>query len=166
MLRRAVLLFLIAGTAMAQAAPMTDFERDVLAAHNRERAAVGVPPLTWSDALAADAAPWAKHLAELGTLQHSRDDQRLNEGENLWMGTAGGYTPTQMVSGWAREKRYFRPGVFKNGLADDGQVIGHYTQMIWKTTTQVGCAMATGGGYDVLVCRYAPPGNWIGQAPY
>jgi len=44
--------------------------------------------------------------------------------------------------------------------------VGHYTQMIWKNTTAVGCAVATGGGMDPLVCRYSPSGNFIGQPVY
>jgi len=35
--------------------------------------------------------------------------------------------------------------------------------MVWRKTTEVGGAIATGGGNDVLVCRYSPPGNVIGE---
>jgi len=38
--------------------------------------------------------------------------------------------------------------------------------MIWRQTTQVGCGLASGKGFDVLVCQYNPPGNWMGQSPY
>ncbi len=165
MKRAATIFILFLSMTTAQAASTPDFAKRILTAHNSERATLGIPPLAWSDALAADAAPWAAHLAQTGTFQHSPDDARLNEGENLWEGTAGGYSPEQMVGMWAAEKRFYRHGVFKSGTSD-GQAVGHYTQMIWKTTTQVGCALASGGGNDVLVCRYAPPGNFIGETPY
>jgi hypothetical protein len=62
------------------------------------------------------------------------------------------------------EQHYFVPGIFpdvsKTGNWAD---VGHYTQMVWRTTTAVGGARATGGGNDVLVCRYSPPGNVIGE---
>jgi hypothetical protein len=41
--------------------------------------------------------------------------------------------------------------------------VGHYTQLIWPTTREVGCAVAKGQGNDVLVCRYAPAGNVLGE---
>jgi uncharacterized protein YkwD len=143
-----------------------DFATQVLAAHNSERAALNVPPLTWNAALAADAAVWAKHLADTGSWAHADAATRKGEGENLWEGTAGAFTPTEMVGGWIGEKRYYHYGPFPNGGLNDGLPIGHYTQMIWRDTTEIGCALATGHGKDVLVCRYAPMGNAMGQKPY
>jgi pathogenesis-related protein 1 len=43
---------------------------------------------------------------------------------------------------------------------------GHYTQAVWNSTTSIGCATASNANAEVLVCRYNPPGNFIGQAPY
>jgi uncharacterized protein YkwD len=164
MKRTATFLILILSLAPAQAA--SDFAGQVLAAHNTERASLGIPPMVWSAALAKDAAVWATALAASGQFQHSPPDQRVGEGENLWKGTAGGYTPDQMAGMWAAEKKDYSYGVFTGGIGKDGHPIGHYTQMIWRNTTQVGCALATGGGNDVLVCRYSPAGNYLGQMPY
>jgi uncharacterized protein YkwD len=141
----------------------------ILAAHNRYRAELNLPALEWSDKLASHAQEWADHLARRGgrSLVHSSNSSRPGEGENLWMGTAGYYSYAQMVDSWGAEKRYFRKGTFPRvSTSGNWFDVGHYTQIIWKNTQQVGCALATAGGNDVLVCRYSPPGNYIGQPVY
>jgi len=45
-------------------------------------------------------------------------------------------------------------------------VVGHYTQMIWRNTTEVGCAVAERDDRQILVCRYSPPGNVRGEMAY
>ena len=140
----------------------------LLNAHNNERMAVGVPMLVWSDQLARDAAVWAKHSAQTNSFEHApqrtgKDDQ----GENLWMGTKGAYTPEDMVGAWIDEKKLFKRGKFPNVSSTGNWVdVGHYTQLIWTNTTSVGCSIAENGTDEYLVCRYAPPGNWIGQSPF
>ncbi|MGA7936705.1 MAG: CAP domain-containing protein [Kovacikia sp.] len=135
---------------------------EILKAHNRYRAEVGVPALTWSNTLASHAQEWANHLASLGgVLQHSSGS---GEGENLWGGTSGQYSYTQMIESFGNEKRYFVRGTFPNVSSTGNWAdVGHYTQMVWRNTTQVGCAIARANGKDVLVCRYSPPGNYGGQ---
>jgi hypothetical protein len=162
----ATVLALMAAPAFAT--PSAPVRAELLAAHNAERAPLGLPPLTWNEDLAVQAQAWADHLVGLGALQHSANEQRPGQGENLWMGTAGYYSPAQMVGSWADEKADFSYGVFPDGVAPGGdwRKVGHYTQMVWRSTTEVGCAIATGGGWDYLVCRYSPPGNWMGQKPY
>jgi uncharacterized protein YkwD len=142
-----------------------DLTSSILAVHNQERAAVGVQPLTWSDTLAAGAQTWAQHLATSGEFKHSPD---TSYGENL-----AGYTLAEGVSApgggqslWVDEKSNYIPGtpILENNFRN----IGHYTQMVWKDTTQVGCGTATGNGhpFSILVCQYTPPGNRLGQLPY
>lgn len=142
-----------------------DFEARLLAVHNRERGRVGVPPLAWSDELARHAASYAPALADLGRLEHSSRSVRSGEGENLWMGTAGAYRPEHMAEGWASERRWFVPGRFPD-VSSTGRWadVGHYTQMIWPGTRELGCAMARDGDWDFLVCRYRPAGNVIGRS--
>ncbi len=136
----------------------------LLAVHNRERAAVGAPPLVWDSAMAESARIYALELTRIGRLRHSDRRARPGQGENLWMGTAGGYSIEQMAGGWAAEKAYFRPGIFPNvSRTGNWAAVGHYTQMIWRTTQRLGCGLARGRGSDVLVCRYSPAGNIAGR---
>jgi len=138
----------------------------LLVAHNRYRAEVGVPPLVWSDTLANHAQDWADHLASTGgnTLQHS---QNTGQGENLWLGTSGYYSHTDMVDSWGSEKQYFTAGIFPEvSSTGSWRDVGHYTQIVWKNTTEVGCGLAEAGGNEILVCRYSSPGNYLGQSVY
>jgi len=137
----------------------------LLALHNRERAAVGTPPLSWDPQLAAAAAAYGPALERLGRLAHSPDESRPGQAENLWMGSSGGYSLEEMAGGWAAEKRLFRPGTFPE-VSSSGHWadVSHYTQMIWRSTTRLGCALHRSQRWDFLICRYAPPGNVVGRA--
>ncbi|HEX4693326.1 CAP family protein [Sphingomonas sp.] len=138
------------------------FERAMMGSHNAARRDAGVPDLAWDAGLAADARDWADHLAETGRFEHST--ARKSEGENLFMGSAGSYSYEEMVRFWVEEGRNFTDGVFP-AISINGQwsSVGHYSQIVWRDTTRVGCALATGDGHDYLVCRYSPPGNVWGR---
>lgn len=140
------------------------FVNAVLRQHNIYRASLQLPALSWSEDLAADARAWAVHLAAVDKGDH---DLRIRgrEGENIWWGTAGAFSYTDMVSFWGAEKKDFIYDVFPNCRRGKA-VVGHFTQVVWKTTTAVGCALASNGRTDYLVCRYSPAGNIIGQKPY
>lgn len=133
-----------------------------LYAHNRERASLGMPDLRWNAKLASDAQGWADTLASRGAFEHSRD--RGPTGESLWTGTGGYFSANEMIGHFIDEKRVFRPGRFPdNATNGNWRSVGHYTQIIWRDTREVGCALAHGRGRDVLVCRYWPAGNVRGQ---
>ena len=111
---------LMLGGALALASPLISgnsdpsarFETRVLAAHNRERSAMGVPPLRWNADLALSARQWADRLADTGAFHHAPENRFAPQGENLWAGTIGYYSYEAMVDAWVREKRFFQPGVF------------------------------------------------------
>lgn len=144
-----------------------DFNQRVLAAHNAARAAAGVPPMAWNAALAADARVWANQLAATGRFEHSPDEAgKEPEGENLWAGTPRAFSPEAMVHLWSAEQGDYRPGVFPyNSRSGDVERVGHYTQMIWRGSRQVGCATAVGAQEEFLVCRYSEAGNVYGERP-
>jgi len=140
-------------------------EARLLAIHNRERAATGARPLAWDPALASAAAAYGPSLERLGKLAHSPPGSRPGQGENLWMGTRDAYRLEEMAGSWAEEKSLFRPGIFPTvSTSREWSDVGHYTQMIWKGSSRVGCAVHKARKWDFLICRYSPPGNVVGQS--
>ncbi|RIV88847.1 CAP family protein [Aurantiacibacter zhengii] len=140
------------------------FAISLLEEHNRARAEVGVPRLEWSNRLAREAHDWAQHIARQGRMIHANREQRNGSGENLWMGYAGYYGPDVMVGGFLAERQHFRNGTFPQvSSTGNWRDVGHYTQVIWRGTREVGCAVARGGTNDFLVCRYYPAGNVYNQ---
>ncbi len=136
----------------------------VLALHNKYRAEVGVSPLRWSDTLAHGAEQWAKTIAGLSQLQHSG---MSGIGENLAFWKESPASITQMLGVWAAEKSAFTRGAFPQ-ISRDGNWLSasHYSQMIWRATTEVGCGTGNNGKMDFLVCWYSPQGNYVGEMPY
>jgi len=131
--------------------------KGILAAHNRVRAQHCVPPLKWSKKLAAYAQQWANKLRDQNCAFNHR--QRSPYGENLSMyGPPGGTSADEITMGWYNEiKHYsFRRPRFSFQT-------GHFTQVIWRTTTELGCGRAVCSAAEIWVCNYAPPGNVGGE---
>lgn len=133
----------------------------VLAAHNQARAGFGVPPLAWSDELAAGATAHAQYMATTGIYGHDQTPgRRKKAGENLWRGQRGLFSYEVMIGVMVEEARYFRAGAFPDvSRTGNWSQVAHYTQIVWPTTTEVGCALASSATTDYFVCRYAPTGN-------
>ena len=132
---------------------LTGEAASIVAAHNAVRAQHCAPPLGWSDDLAASAQAWADHLAASGcAFEHSGS----GHGENLAGG--GGLSGADSVAMWYDEVNQFD---FANG--GFSMDTGHFTQVVWKNTTAVGCGSSECGGMTTWVCQYDPPGNYQGE---
>jgi len=133
----------------------------VLTAHNRARAQFGVPAVSWNQELAAGALAHAQYMAATGVYGHDQTPgRRRKSGENLWRGQRGLFSYDVMIGVMVDEARHFRPGAFPdNSVNGDWHAVAHYTQIVWPTTTEVGCALASSATTDYFVCRYAPTGN-------
>jgi len=136
----------------------------MIAVHNQARRDFGAAPLRWDDQLARDAAAYANALARSNRFEHDQQIGRLpRQGENLWTGTRGAFSYAAMIRPLIDERRFFIsgrfPAVSRTGQWSD---VGHYTQIVWPGTQQVGCATAANRSSDYLVCRYLPAGNVIG----
>jgi pathogenesis-related protein 1 len=147
--------------------------------HNQVRAAVDttgvpggpLPSLQWDPNLAAYAAQWAAQCqdtqAPIGLIDH--DPNRTNVagysyiGENIYA-SGGGATAMGAVDLWASEKANF---TYPSSCPSNN--CGHYTQIVWRATTHVGCALHNCPGLtypNSIVCDYGPGGNFGGQNPY
>jgi pathogenesis-related protein 1 len=131
---------------------------DMLAAHNAVRARVNVPPLRWSDKLADVAQGWANRLLVSRRFAHRPDSEY---GENLYEIEGARATASQVVRMWDSESQQYD---YASNTCR--KVCGHYTQIVWAATKQVGCGVARDSRREIWVCNYDPPGNWIGRRPY
>lgn len=140
--------------------------RTLVTLHNRARAEVGVEPLVWSRSLAVWAQSWADHLASTSCrMEHRPRSGRWRQlyGENLLMGRAGYHGVVDAPREWEKEKPLYRGAALSSS---NWHPAGHYTQMVWKNTSRIGCAKAECHGNVIVVCNYDPPGNVLGQKPY
>lgn len=129
--------------------------------HNQARSRFGVAPVRWSSELAAQAGVHARYMAATGIYGHDQTPGRRKKmGENLWKGPRGVFSYDTMIRVMVEEEKYFLPGAFPaNSATGDWTSVAHYTQIIWPTTTEVGCALESSPTTDYFVCRYAPTGN-------
>ncbi len=132
--------------------------QEIVAAHNVVRSKIGVSPLVWSNDMAKVARDWANTLLATGAFEHRTDHQY---GENLLEASGFEPTPAQVVDAWASEAKDYQYSA--NSCSG---VCGHYTQLVWRDTKIVGCAMVRDAKREIWVCNYAPYGNIVGQRPY
>jgi pathogenesis-related protein 1 len=143
---------------------------DVVRAHNAWRQRAGVPPLRWADDLAARAQARAAYLAGHGCdIVHGPLPADI--GENLcWVGSVrsvghkdelDAVTPTWVIDKWGAESADYSA---EHGTCAPNRQCGHYTQIVWATSVEVGCGMAVCPTLDqVWVCNYRPRGNIRGR---
>jgi uncharacterized protein YkwD len=153
-------------------------KQTMLTLHNEVRCEVSptaqsMPALTWSLPLELTAQTWANLCIDMdhnGLIDHNPNrsvGHPYYVGENIY--ATGGIFPTYpewAVNYWAAEKMYYN---FNANTCAVGQVCGHYTQLVWANTLEVGCARALCPGLSfqsVVVCNYGPGGNYSGQRPY
>jgi uncharacterized protein YkwD len=126
-------------------------EQILLDSHNSYRAKHCAPALTWSAQIAATAQTWANGCKFV-------HDQNDDYGENLAMGTS--LTAQQAVDLW-----YGEASAYDFAMPGHKSGTGHFTQIIWRGTTELGCGRAECGDGALIVCRYSPPGNYTGEYP-
>ena len=143
--------------------------------HNQARCEVDppaqtMPAMIWDDQLAAV----AEAHANAGVFEHNANRQAdyvaaggppgVYVGENI---AAGNLSPSQVVALWVQEKSNYDHAL---NTCAQGQLCGHYTQVVWADTVKVGCGQGVAnpgfGNVAFWVCNYAPGGNFVGERPY
>jgi len=132
-------------------------KKELLDRHNAYRCMHEAAPMTWDGTIAEVAQSWA----DKGKFEHAPDRVRTDVagfrylGENLAWNLKGG----EAVDRWYDEIACTSP---KGKVASLSQGVcrpGHYTQVVWKSTTKLGCGYAN----DMTVCMYGPAGNYRGK---
>ncbi len=157
--------------AQAQTAiDLATLQSSALSKHNTYRTTHQSPNLVLSDSLKSSAQAWADQIAKSGNFAHST----TSNGENIYSSyttassIAADTLANDAVQSWYSEVSnydYAKPGFSDN--------TGHFTQVVWKSTTQLGCGAAKGTEtingtvYNAfyVVCQYSPAGNLEGQYP-
>ncbi|SEM42257.1 CAP family protein [Nonomuraea pusilla] len=163
------------------------FQQDCLKAHNAYRAWHGVPPLRTSPKIAEVAQLWAQRLVETRSFEHSPPAEHRRRGVSpaldRWleavgdsqygenMSSFGSAMPGRVgscadaVKGW-----YGEISVYDHDAPDtieNARKAGHFSQVVWKSSTQLGCGRATvtdsGWLKTYIVCNYSPAGNRPGE---
>jgi len=137
---------------------LTEAEREaILADHNKARKALKLPELKWDCGLASYAQEWANG----GKFRH-RDDPSV--GENLFVANNADQPISTVVPDWLDEKPNY---VVKTGDCVPDTVCTHYSQIMWRETTLIGCGInrhLSGKWVVFVVCNYSPAGNTGGPA--
>lgn len=148
---------------------------EMVTVHNRWRASGAIPapnpplaPMVWSERAAAFAAAYVQRCRFV----HSASGERGPLGENLFAGGGTGErTATEVTDAWGNEVSDYS---YSTNTCRPGRQCGHYTQIVWRQTTGVGCAQKLcnvnspfgSGPWWLVSCNYEPPGNFVGRKPY
>ncbi|ORZ01700.1 CAP domain-containing protein [Syncephalastrum racemosum] len=140
------LSFVLALFASVVSAISAKSAKNVLKVHNKYRAKHSAPALKWNSTLEH----YAQHWSNACDFKHSQGPY----GENLAMGYSNW---NDAIAAWYNEGEqysYNNPGFSSS--------TGHFTQVVWKSTTQIGCGVKKcPDGSKMYTCSYSPPGNVV-----
>merc|ERR1719167_1845114 len=134
------------------------FAQKTLLEHNKLRRVHGVQPLKLNNKLSKTAQEWAETLLRENSFRH-RPNNKF--GENIYMSSrfpAKKPDPKEAVKSWYSEIKRYQFGVEPRSMET-----GHFTQIVWKSTTELGVGVASKDGKVIVVANYNPPGNYRGK---
>ena len=155
-------------------------EKEAMKVMNAARKANNVGEFTWDPNLASQATTYANHLAQTSNFEHGYIDNKGNAhplyaaqngnppaagytgtfGQNLAMGYGSDANIAFLTQSWIGECTDCNKNNYCQKSTTSKEV-GHYTQALWRGSTQVGCGTGTNDGKTYLVCNFNPPGNMM-----
>lgn len=136
----------------------SQFELEALDCHNKYRTKHHVPPLNLNKELCKIAQSYAEKLLQNNSMDYSFGKFKGNDmGENIFKCQGTEATGEMATNDWYNEVKSHN---FKKDFQKNS---GHFTQIIWKDTKEVGFGMASRGNTYYIVANYYPPGNFLGQ---
>lgn len=138
-------------------------------AHNQARTEVGVPSLKWSEFLAKAASLQVRYQRDRHNCNFADLANSKYGGNQLWASGGFDITPRTAVETWVSEKKFYN---YENNSCAGEHHCGVYTQVVWKNSLELGCALAKctkqpqSSSSSLTICFYNPPGNVVGEKPY
>jgi len=141
---------------------LTEFEGECLRQHNLKRGQHGAKKLEWSQECADHARKWVQNLVSIDSLAH---DHESGMGENCgyFNSSSAASKPDIVWAGNVCDMWYNEIKKYNFSKNDYQPGTGHFTQMVWKGSEKVGCAIAKKGNKVFIVANYFPPGNFMGK---
>jgi len=174
-------LFLIFLFSSCFAADLQINKKEILDSHNKLRALYKSAPLKYSETLENSARKWARKLQKDGCHMVHSHGQVGDYGENLFWASPlittvtysngkkkrirklQNISPSEVSQAWHDEVKFYN---YEDGSCKKGEMCGHFTQLIWDTTQELGCAATSCDDMSqVWVCEYYPAGNISIQYP-
>ncbi|XP_038199364.1 cysteine-rich secretory protein 1-like [Arvicola amphibius] len=147
-------------------------QEEIVNKHNELRQMVDPPAsdlleMEWDNEAKENAQAWANKCGYQHSPQESRNIENLRCGENIFMASYPA-SWSQAIQSWYDESNDFK---FGSGPTTPGTAIGHYTQLVWNSSHQIGCGVAECPNHPLryyYVCHYCPPGNFLNRiyTPY
>uniref|UniRef100_A0A8L9MIG2 CAP domain-containing protein n=1 Tax=Strongyloides ratti TaxID=34506 RepID=A0A8L9MIG2_STRRB len=130
-----------------------DMKKRFMQEQNEYRKAHGASPLKNDPILERKAQNYANVIASYGQLVHDPKNRVEKMGENLALGSSRiGHLGVKWWYDEIKDYDFNRPGF--------NMKTGHFTQLVWKSSTNAGFGVVERNGVVYVVCKYTPPGNY------
>ena len=153
-----ILILCLISVALSATLNLETARAQMLTRHNYYRAQHQVGDVSRSSDIESIAQTYSDYLASIDTMEHSSNTYNGDDlGENLYWGPLSDTIGTAAVDLWYSEIDYY--DFSSPGWNYDA---GHFTQVIWKGSQQIGCGVGCGSStYCYVTCNYYPAGNYL-----